>query len=75
MVFAEGPADLADFPGGTWATAFPEAGCGMEFTVLLFAYRKQVTHTWVWPGELRKQTTSEPSSLLPSCVRLGKLPP
>lgn len=48
MVFAEGPADfLGDFPEGAWATAFPEAGCGVEFTVLLtclvFAYREQVT--------------------------------
>lgn len=45
VVFAEGPAAfLGDFPEGKWATAFPEAGCGVEFTVLLtclvFAYRE-----------------------------------
>lgn len=46
MVFAEGPADfLGDLPDKRWATAFPEAGCGVEFTVLpaflVFAYKGQ----------------------------------
>lgn len=50
MVFAESPVDfLGDFPERRWATAFPEAGCGVEFTVLLtflvFAYREQATDT------------------------------
>jgi hypothetical protein len=46
MVFAEGSAGfLGDFPESRCTTAFPEAGCGREFTVLLaflvFAYREQ----------------------------------
>lgn len=46
MVFAEGPADfLGDLPDRRWVTAFPEAGCGVEFTTLLaflvFAYKRQ----------------------------------
>lgn len=51
MVFAESPDDfLGDFPERRWATVFPEAGCGVEFTVLLtflvFVYREQVTDTF-----------------------------
>lgn len=51
MVFAEGPDDfLGDFPERRWATVFPEAGCDVEFTVLLmflvFVYREQVTDTF-----------------------------
>lgn len=45
MVFAEGPADfLGDLPDKRWATAFPEAGCGVELVLpafLVFAYKGQ----------------------------------
>ena len=46
MVFAGGPAAFwGDFLVRRWATAFPEAGCAVEFTVLLaflvFAYTEQ----------------------------------
>ena len=44
--FAEGPVVFwGDFPGRSWVTAFPGAGCVVEFIVLLafvvFAYREQ----------------------------------
>lgn len=50
MVFAKETVDfLGDFPERRWATGFPEAGCAVEFNVLLsflvFAYRVQVTDT------------------------------
>lgn len=52
-VFAEGTADfLGNFPERRWAC--PGAGCGVEFTVLLTvlvaAYRKQVTEETLGDG-------------------------
>lgn len=72
-VFAEGSADfLGDLPDRRWATAFPEAGCGVEFTILLaflvFAYKGR--------GDRHAgySLVNDEHRPLPSHATLGKFP-
>lgn len=79
MIFGEGPANfLGDLPE-RWATAFPEAGRSVEFTVLLafavFAYREQVTDTLGY-GLVNEEHRPHLDPTLPvlSCGSLSELP-